>query len=566
MCNNMAVVSKGGDFDTLISRFKLGLAFGRKNGQRGTGFVHNGRRKRSHDYKTKNGLSYPANHDSLDFLRSNFFLSPTKGNYNIMMGHNRAPSAGMGYGAQFTHPFEYGEEVEVELGGEKKKVLTKRMWFQHNGTIKNIEELCAKFGYKFKDFGNDSYALGQMIYDGVDPAEIFKEYEGAATCIWYFEKDGRLNIWKGATINNLGKQVADRQLYMLKLDDQIWFNTERFILKIQHDFKHADKIEEVPINTIITVYKNLTLKEKKVDRKVYLVKPKAKNASVINFPPPKDHTKKKEEAFKPHSFRDNRFAFNQVVWYCGLYYINNILAFGVHRINENSKLDPEGEEYAFWNGRLLKDVRYFADAFRNNHVRTDYLHPRALHNYKKRNKTSLRWRFDNRKMVNHKVSGIMWHSYTIEFKDGKMMKGGVYDASHKFFTVNKAPFSSPVKWVRNFNQRFGTEHMTINECMRKYLNFMDLKTTTISRPHVLHKDFTNICEGNDFLFDNVFCEIYNDVQGTSFFSTTQCLHHFASMNDFNTITNNCVREFCAAMSNLFDGEPLREIKEKLQLV
>jgi len=44
MCNNVAIISKDPTaYRSLISQFKLALALGRNNGNRGTGFYHNTR-------------------------------------------------------------------------------------------------------------------------------------------------------------------------------------------------------------------------------------------------------------------------------------------------------------------------------------------------------------------------------------------------------------------------------------------------------------------------------------------------------------------------------------------
>ena len=206
--------------------------------------MHNGRRIRSHDYHTRIGKpSKNANHDSLQFIESLYFFEEKSDhtfkkpdNYHVFMGHNRAPSSGHGAGEKFVHPFEYGEEATIVIGDKEVDTLKNRLWFQHNGTITNARKLASDHGLNFNDYGNDSFLIGTLIYNGVDPSEIFKAYEGACTCIWYWEKDNTLNVFKGGTKNSSGVLTEERELYMYQNEHQIMFNTQPEILNVVKDF------------------------------------------------------------------------------------------------------------------------------------------------------------------------------------------------------------------------------------------------------------------------------------------------------------------------------------------
>ena len=102
------------------------------------------------------------------------------------MAHNRKSSSGKSNNA--SHPFEYGEKGD-------------RLFFMHNGTITNIQDICKEYNYPYEAGKTiDSYVIGYIIYhNGIEECKkLFKDYSGGAVFIFYWENNpNELYMFKG---------------------------------------------------------------------------------------------------------------------------------------------------------------------------------------------------------------------------------------------------------------------------------------------------------------------------------------------------------------------------------
>ena len=194
MCNNVAIISKDPTaYRSLISQFKLALALGRNNGNRGTGFYHNTR------HVTSTGYSLVDNtvntHDSLDFLVEDgaWFFETTPS--NVFMGHNRAPSAGMGSGADFVHPFKY----QIEEFDADEEVVESEV---------EIENASKEDENPYILGGAEIYTQAIKIADKLDLTFVHHKFEADAL----FPKID-LNIWQEETRENFEADENNKYNY-----------------------------------------------------------------------------------------------------------------------------------------------------------------------------------------------------------------------------------------------------------------------------------------------------------------------------------------------------------------
>lgn len=161
-----------------------------------------------------------------------------QGKSNTILLHNRAKSVGY-VNKDNAHPYEY-DYIEGQ-----------HLVFAHNGTIKNIDELCDKYKIPSKIGATDSYYLGQIIYE--NGFDVLKEYYGFAALTVLDVNTDILYIWKGFSQCESTKPTEERPLHIYKGKGFIYYNSEEIGLVTA---LNTDKnITEVPDNTLLA-YKN----------------------------------------------------------------------------------------------------------------------------------------------------------------------------------------------------------------------------------------------------------------------------------------------------------------------
>lgn len=527
MCNNLAIISKEDNFDALVAKFKVGLLLGRSKGEKGTGFYHNGRVVKSEDGKS----SYYDNHDSLKFMvEAQAWFYPGD-SYNVFMGHNRAPSTGMGRGGGFVHPFVYGTDV-----GE-------RTIFQHNGTIKNTDELCTLFDVDFKDFGNDSKLLGHLIHKGVDPHEIFKAYRGACTCIWYNENTATLNIFKGASENFNNKVEAERDLYYYKTDTAYIFNTQEEILNVINDWDDDVDIVDFPINTIVSITKDLVWSEDKVNRIVPFIHPPKKKSSVVV--PFSGHGGKLIGESKPTVlYIDSRLTRFHITWYKGLYYYNKRLLHGRRKFNDQGKSDVSGKEYYFFNGAMVKNKEYFDKCVQRGFVDNNWFHKKALSKYTTAKGEA--WMFEGKSVNTKLITNCLFCTAKIAINKGRIIKGNIVNPEYQLNFQDG--LSNRILGVENYNAFYGTDFGLFIECEKDFCQRFSLAVTPYYS-NALLVIANNITE--DMEIDYI--DDYNEIMDTRFVTICQCQDHYFTFNKLTNTDNNVISFYEALDEYAYTG-------------
>lgn len=520
MCNNLAIISKEGNFDALVAKFKVGLLLGRSKGEKGTGFYHNGRVVKSEDGKS----SYYDNHDSLKFMvEAQAWFYPGD-MYNVFMGHNRAPSTGMGKGGGFVHPFVYGTET-----GE-------RTIFQHNGTVKNTDELCTLFGIEFKDFNNDSKLLGHLIHKGVDPHEIFKAYRGACTCIWFDEKSDTLNIFKGGSETAYGKVEAERDLYYYKTDTSYIFNTQEEILRVINDWDDDVEMIDFPINTVVTITKDLEWSEDVVNRVVPFIHPPKRKTKVIPFTGRGGNNligQGNGYIATPVMYIDSRFTRFHVTWFKGLYYYNKRLIHGRRKFNAQGRSDVLGQEYYFFQGAMVKNKDCFDKCVQRGFVDNNWFHKKALSKYTTAKGEA--WMYGGRSVSTKIVKDCLFCTAKIGLHKGRIVKGDIVNPDYKVgFNAGLIDREAAVK---NYNTFFGTEFDFFVGCEKDFCERFGLTyTSSTYYPNPLVTIGNNVTE--DMEIDYI--DDYNQIMDTKFVTICQCQNHYFALNKITDTDDNVI--------------------------
>lgn len=148
-----------------------------------------------------------------DFIRDNYLGNTFKG--SVLLGHNRAGSAGYKKTIEEAHPF----------------LINDNLVFTHNGTIKNTAELCKKYSVVEKDFNVDSKLLGTLLY--TEGNEVLENYKGfAALAYTKLDEKNTLYLYHGSSKNyKAGITVEERPLYFLETKDALYYSSLENSLK-----------------------------------------------------------------------------------------------------------------------------------------------------------------------------------------------------------------------------------------------------------------------------------------------------------------------------------------------
>lgn len=161
-----------------------------------------------------------------DFIRDNP-LAASKG--TVLLGHNRAGSAGYKKTIEEAHPF----------------LINDNLVFTHNGTIRNTADLCKKYSVSEKDFNVDSKLLGTLLY--TEGTKVLKDYKGyAALAYTKLDEEGTLYLYHGSSKNYKGgAAVEERPLYFLETKDGVYYSSLENSLKA---IRTSDKEEVKNLN------------------------------------------------------------------------------------------------------------------------------------------------------------------------------------------------------------------------------------------------------------------------------------------------------------------------------
>jgi predicted glutamine amidotransferase len=125
----------------------------------------------------------------------------------IFMGHTRKSTLGANTFIN-AHPHEIGNYVQT-----------------HNGTIKNADDICDKYGIDHKHLAVDSQMLGAAI-EKVG-FKVLEEYEGYAALAMTFKDDSEsLYLYHGASREKEGGDLwEERPLFFLKQPEGIYYSS-----------------------------------------------------------------------------------------------------------------------------------------------------------------------------------------------------------------------------------------------------------------------------------------------------------------------------------------------------
>lgn len=228
MCGLAATITINKNID--LAKLKLLSIFLRSRGKHSTGIFYNRE-------ITKDVEAYQSDFgDPLNFFAKHWFSTP-KNPLKVSFVHNRFATRGE-RNKENAHPFEY------DVNGV-------RHVFAHNGTIENIEELCAEYGLNFLDFKVDSKALGYIIaHYGFD---VLSKYKGAAAFMyWRSDEPDSLYIWKGQSRQEADTEEIERPLYYAIKNNSVFVASESQAIVTAIDIDES-KVISVPVNTIFRI-------------------------------------------------------------------------------------------------------------------------------------------------------------------------------------------------------------------------------------------------------------------------------------------------------------------------
>ena len=175
---------------------------------------------------------------------------------NTILLHNRAKSVGY-VNKDNAHPYDYDY-----IDGH-------RLIFAHNGTIKNIEELCEKYKIKSKIGMTDSYYLGQIIYE--NGFDVLKEYYGFAAITVLNVNTDTLYLWKGFSQCESSTATEERPLHVFNGKNFIYYNSEEIGLVTA--LNTENHITSMPNNTLLAYKDGVLVGSEVYDRSEIKFKP-----------------------------------------------------------------------------------------------------------------------------------------------------------------------------------------------------------------------------------------------------------------------------------------------------
>jgi len=142
-------------------------------------------------------------------------------NSPLIIGHTRKGSPGMG------KTVEQAQPIIIKDDNDNDSLI-----LVHNGTLYNHNDLAKKYNVIDTNL-TDTQILAEIIYkNGFE--DVLKEYQGAASLIWYDKRDECLYVFKGAS-KSYGTSLTlteERPLYWLMENDYVYFSSIKIPLEI----------------------------------------------------------------------------------------------------------------------------------------------------------------------------------------------------------------------------------------------------------------------------------------------------------------------------------------------
>jgi len=187
-----------GNRKTALLKFKIMGIYNMTRGRDSSGVFVNG--------EIKKGIGLHSDFD--DFIEENVLPVPKEN--GIMLGHTRQGSPGYKKTIDEAHPF----------------LINNNLVFTHNGTIKNVKELCEKYRIDMTNHSVDSQILATILEED-GPKEAFENYIGAAaTAYTNLSEPNVLYLYHGKSKEyKHGQPIEERPLFYLETKDGIFYSS-----------------------------------------------------------------------------------------------------------------------------------------------------------------------------------------------------------------------------------------------------------------------------------------------------------------------------------------------------
>lgn len=197
-----------------LQKFKILGLYNKSRGRDASGVFVNG--------EIFKGIGKVSEFD--DFIEDTIIPIPKEN--GIMLGHARQGSVGYKKTIDEAHPFLINDD----------------MVFTHNGTIKNIVELCDKYRVDKERFTVDSQALGAIIEE--DGYNILDEYKGyAALAFTKLSEPNILMLYHGASKEyKLGSLQEERPLFYMETKDGVYYSSMEESLKAIRENENEEPV------------------------------------------------------------------------------------------------------------------------------------------------------------------------------------------------------------------------------------------------------------------------------------------------------------------------------------
>lgn len=203
-----------------------------------------------------------------DFISKEQIIPIPKVN-GVVIGHVRQGSPGYKKTIEEAHPFLIDEDLI----------------FSHNGTIRNVDELCNKYELTKSDFSVDSKVLGTALNrNGVS---VLEEYTGAAALAYtYKSKPDVLYLYHGKSKEYKHAQaIEERPLWFMKTKEGIYYSSLENSLKA---IRESDT--EIPCNlkynTVFTIENGQFVHSEEIEREEKNIT--TYYSPVVTYPKPKE--------------------------------------------------------------------------------------------------------------------------------------------------------------------------------------------------------------------------------------------------------------------------------------
>lgn len=222
MCGIFGLSLKpGADMRSAMIKFKILGLYNIERGRDSTGvFVNNNIIKNTKEFD--------------NFIED--IVLPTNSENKIVIGHNRQGSAGYKKTVEEAHPFLINDDLV----------------FTHNGTIRNVKDLCEKYSVDEKDYLVDSHLLGSLYF--TEGHDVLSHYRGAAALAFtYLSSPNTLYLYHGSSKDyKTGPMVEERPLFFMETEDGIFYSSLKSSLEAIRE-SEEDEVFTLEYNTIFKI-------------------------------------------------------------------------------------------------------------------------------------------------------------------------------------------------------------------------------------------------------------------------------------------------------------------------